>query len=88
MIDSIYVSIFLSAFAGFLCGILLTLGKHIGWIYKKPHIDIIFSIIRFIIFISFIYSILQFNQSNLILLLVVFLGSYINTTIMITHKKL
>lgn len=76
----------LSIFSGLGCGMLLYAGKYAAWFYKKPIIDIIFSIIRFVIFITFSYSILQFVPSNSILLLGVFLLSYIGTIIAVIKK--
>lgn len=69
-------------------GFLLHLGKKFAFIYKKPQLDIIFSIIRFIFLIIFLYVVLQFAQSSSILLIILFLLAYIGIVVILVNKSI
>lgn len=72
--------------AGCISGILLYFGKRCSLLYHKTSWDIALTIIRFVILLTFLYTVLQFHTSNSILLIILFVVSYIGTVLMLTTK--
>lgn len=86
MVLSTPLALFLTFASATTCAGLLYAGKQLAWRYKKPVYDLLFSLIRFIIFITFCYLILQFTPSNSILFIIMFLLFYVGTVVTIVKK--
>jgi len=64
---------------GVLCGFLLYLGKYNAFVHQNSTFDRLLSILRYIIFVVFLYTTLQLKTTDSILLVVLFLLSYLST---------
>lgn len=80
-----YLLLLISILLGAVSALLLYSGKKLALLYKRPKLDLLFSLTRFTILIAFLYTILQFNSSNSILLLILFLLSYVGTVSILVY---
>lgn len=71
---------------GIVCGILLCIGKQNALIHQKLKLDRILSTLRYAIFVVFLFTILQLKTTNSILLIVLFLLSYLGTVFFCIKK--
>lgn len=76
----------IAVLTGFTSGILLYIGKQYSLMYKKSRLDILLSMLRYTILLTFLYAVLQFYRSDSILLIILFVVSYIGTVLTITTK--
>ena len=65
--------------AGIFYGIMLYAGKIYALRYNKPWIDIVFGIIRYAGLFAILYSMATILQQNSILLIILFVSSYLST---------
>lgn len=76
---TIPLSILLSIAIGIICGALLYCGKYRAIYSGKIKQDRLFSCIRYILFVFFLFTILQLKTTTSILFIVLFLVSYTGT---------
>jgi len=73
--------------AGIIYGALFHLGKKYMLKYHRPVLDIIFTLMRFTLLFAFFYSMSRFIDSNSILLIILFVSSYLGTVAVLTYKS-
>lgn len=76
---------FIAILTGIISATLLYVSKQLLLMYQKPFLDTLFSIIRFLLIVIFLYAILQFKTSIFILLLGLFIIGYIGTIVMLVN---
>lgn len=80
------ISVFLSIATGITCGLLLYFGKYKAINSGNVKQDRLFSFLRYIIFLFFLFTILQLKTTNSILFIVFFLVSYLGTIAFCINK--
>lgn len=86
MFSGSYNITLLTIITGIICGILLCAGNQLSAKHQLPNINRLFSLMRWAIFILFSYTVLQFHTTNSILLIVLFLVSYLGTVLLSIYK--
>jgi len=83
---NIYAPYTASLVTGIFCGILLCIGKQNALVNQKLLLDRALSTLRYAIFAVFLFTILQLKTTNSILLIVLFLFSYLGTVFFCIKK--
>ena len=86
MFDPVLLSSLATIIIGIFYGLFFYWGKKYLLIHRRPVLDIIFFILRILLLMLFLYKISTFVGSSSILLIVLFVSSYLGTVSVLTYK--